>query len=186
MKNSFKIRVKEILNGGGEECFGEVGNIFKIKDGQFFDLDGYKWSNDGEGFENVEQVNDYFGENKDFGAKFELVEESSVIIDMTEGKRNPKDYIKTGVVLEFANGERYLALNNFCFNQESWITFSRYNDDLIHCYYNEFNIDKIYSSNQGDLSFMLTHTKEVLWERNPKRKLTKEEAEKEFDIEIID
>ena len=186
MINSFKIKIKEILNRGGEDCFGKVGNVFKIKDGKFFDLDGYKWSNDGKGFENIEQVNDYFGENKDFGAKFELVEESSVIMDTTEEKRNPKDYIETGTILEFANGERFLVLNDFCFNQEFWTTFNRYNDDLIHCHYDEFNIDKIYSSNQGNLSFMLTHTKELLWERNPKHKLTKEEAEKEFNIEIID
>jgi len=71
---NFKIRVVENVGEDSIETFGEVGNELEVINGKLIDLDDDSWSGCGTGFEDIDDVNDWFSDLGDYGTVFELVE----------------------------------------------------------------------------------------------------------------
>ena len=74
---SFKVRVVENIGVDSIECFGEVGNELDVIGGQLIDLEDDSWNGCGTGFEDIDDVNDWFSDLGDYGTVFELVEEGA-------------------------------------------------------------------------------------------------------------
>ena len=71
----FKIRVVENIGEESLGVFGEPGREFEVVNGEFYDLECDTWNNDGDVFENVGDINGYFGQQDSFQTVFELVDE---------------------------------------------------------------------------------------------------------------
>mgnify|MGYP007098875713 CR=1 FL=1 len=54
--STFKIA----LENASIDWLGEVGHVFEVVNGVFKDIDGHTWSNNGRGFHDVEEINQYF------------------------------------------------------------------------------------------------------------------------------
>lgn len=70
-----KIRVVENIGEESEDAFGLDGSVLTVNDGVFMDIEGFPWSRDRVGFENIKQVNEYFATADEYQTKFELVED---------------------------------------------------------------------------------------------------------------
>lgn len=71
-----KIRVVENIGSDSEDTFGEPGTVLTVADGTFEDLDGFGWNYpDESGYEDVDQINEYFSEEDEYRTVFELVED---------------------------------------------------------------------------------------------------------------
>lgn len=75
---NFRIRVVKNIGDWSEKCFGTPGTEFKVKNGSFRDRNCFKWDNDlvpFNDFNDVEEINQYFGANDYWQTIFEEVNE---------------------------------------------------------------------------------------------------------------
>lgn len=70
-----KIRVVENIGEESENAFGLDGSVLAVNYGVFMDIEGFPWSRDRVGFENIKQVNEYFATADEYQTVFELVED---------------------------------------------------------------------------------------------------------------
>lgn len=103
--------------------------------------------------------------------------------------------LKTGLVVEYANREKALVVNNRLLSLDGYNLLESYNDDLTCCSNPNYNIDRIYTVNVNALygleDFLNPDTSDLIWEREgitPKpQKMTKAEIEARlgYEIEIV-
>ena len=49
--------------------------MLSVSNGILYGTDSFCWYRDREGFDNLDEINEYFAENDEFKTKFELVED---------------------------------------------------------------------------------------------------------------
>ena len=178
----------------GYRVFGKIGSVLEVKDGKLVDAGGFTWNNNGALFKNFKEFQEFFLSNDVYNAYFKEVKDN--------GKVNifKKSDFKDGMIVEISdtngNSDRFLLLNG-CLIGSSLIggkILFDYNDDLKcnilynnNTYTNTYSIDKVYKSvnKPYSVSVMFSDTfLELVWEREPKRKMTLAEIEKELGYEI--
>lgn len=82
--DNFKIRVVKIIGDCSVDVFGSIGTVFEVKNGVFKDKEGFTWTNDGELYKSVEDINNQINkEDCSFRTRFELVKEQQDEYDLT-------------------------------------------------------------------------------------------------------
>ena len=96
--------------------------------------------------------------------------------------------LKSGMVVECHNGDRYLVVNDRLINHEGWLRISNFSNNLSSDSV-EFTIDKVYETIGYNFQTLFNDGKlTLIWEREaPAKKMTVEEIEKElgYKVEII-
>lgn len=104
--------------------------------------------------------------------------------------------LKTGMVIEIRNGERYLILRKddgvlYAVRNEDWFDIHEkgdYNSDLTDSEFKEYDIMKIYEPCVNSLRAMLNnYVSDPIWERKNQKKMTVSEICKElgYEVEIV-
>ena len=103
--------------------------------------------------------------------------------------------LKTGLVVEYANGERGLVINDRILDDDGYNMLESYNEDLT-CVNPHYTINRIYTINLNEVysfkDFLSSDSLELLWERKEPvsqlRKMTKAEIEAQlgYEIEIVE
>ncbi len=75
---NFKIRVVENIGSWSKRLFGTPGTILVVTNGSFNDLDDFEWDYDDNPFSNIDEINEFFGEEDQWNTIFELVVEQEV------------------------------------------------------------------------------------------------------------
>ena len=87
-----------------------------------------------------------------------------------------KSDLKNGMVVELASGSRALVINGLLLFEDSYQGLSAYKDDLTtKIFNNEFQINKVFKSKLYNLCDVLTDDLSLIWEREEKPKLSKED-----------
>lgn len=102
--------------------------------------------------------------------------------------------LKTGLVVEYANGERALVVNDRLLSDDGYNMLESYNEDLT-CDNPCYTINRIYTINVDEVynleDFLSFENLELIWERknfvSEPRKMTKSEIEDllGYEIEIV-
>lgn len=104
--------------------------------------------------------------------------------------------LKTGLVVEYANGERALVVKNRLLSVDGYNSLeTSYNEDLT-CLNPRYTINRIYALNLNEVykleDFLSLNSLELLWERKGAtshvKKMTKAEIEAQlgYEIEIVE
>lgn len=103
--------------------------------------------------------------------------------------------LKTGLVVEYANGERALVVKNRLLSVDGYNSLESYNEDLT-CSNPRYTINRIYTVDLNEVysfkDFLSSDSLELLWERKEPvsklRKMTKAEIEAQlgYEIEIVE
>ena len=87
-----------------------------------------------------------------------------------------KSDLKNGMVVELASGSRALVINGLLLFEDGYQGLSGYKDDLTtKIFNNEFQINKVFKSKLYNLCDVLTDDLSLIWEREEKSKLSKED-----------
>ena len=165
---NFKARVKSNIGGSSASYFGRVGNVLEVQNGILFDLDGFKWDNDGKYFNSFKELEEYFLKRVDLAkTEFELAEDIEF--------KNIKNGLEYNLSLEIDEENDF---NEMIKNNEKLLYLSHYyniNSDNIH----EFSewIQKV----DG---YVQNYKRKL----NRRKRITKEEIEERlgYKIEIIE
>lgn len=110
--------------------------------------------------------------------------------EMFEKVEFTKSDLKNGMVVEYRNGKRRVVVEDKVIDEYGHMLISDFNDAFEHCCLGDgCAIDKVYKSKAGYLSaYFDDENLELIWERNPAKKMTIAEIEKElgYKIEIVD
>lgn len=99
-----------------------------------------------------------------------------------------KSDLKDGMVVEYRDGGRALVLGDWLFDETSCLLIENFNDNFENCYDGKNSVDKVYTSNAHSLSeYFDNNMLKLIWKRNPVKKMTIAEIEKElgYKIEIV-
>lgn len=99
-----------------------------------------------------------------------------------------KSDLKDGMVVEYRDGGRALVLGGWLFDETSCLLIENFNDNFENCYDGKNSVDKVYTSNAPSLSeYFDNNMLKLIWKRNPVKKMTIAEIEKElgYKIEIV-
>jgi hypothetical protein len=189
---NFKIRVVENIGAYSYRKFGSPGSILRVIDGVFKDKESSIWTNDGEKYNDPEDINKHFSEKDEWQTLFELVEEN----------RMTKSDLKTGMRVTHRDGESLIVLRGCdftgCipsgeedvivnFEKKSWSSFTHINDDLTNQCRHSCDIVKVESpSHPFDIFVNANYS--TVWTRKEKKLMTIAEIEKilGYTFEIVE
>lgn len=125
---------------------------------------------------------------------FYKIKEDKGFWHWTDGMFEPKiinftkSDLKDGMVVEYRDGGRALVLGDWLFDETSCLLIENFNDNFENCYDGKNSVDKVYTSNAHSLSeYFDNNMLKLIWKRNPVKKMTIAEIEKElgYKIEIV-
>lgn len=98
-----------------------------------------------------------------------------------------KSDLQDGMVVEYRNGKRRMVLGDKFIGEYHYLLINDFNDSLENNYSPD-SVDKVYKSYASNLlEYFDDENIELIWERNPAKKMTIAEIEKElgYKIEIV-
>ena len=144
---------------------------------------GFNWINNIDGdektcwFTGFSEIYYYLESNK---IKWSPMSFDNYIIEYSTLKEKiktmTKSDLKNGMVVELASGSRALVINGLLLFEDGHRGLSAYKDDLTtKIFNNEFQINKVFKSKLYKLCDVLTDDLTLIWEREEKSKLSKED-----------
>ena len=115
--------------------------------------------------------------------------------DCEEIEKKPfgKQDLKTGMLVQFRDGDVYMFINDTFVSDEGWLSLDGFDKDLNYAYDDEYDIMKVSKVFEGYLLMPKnwnekTLNNNLLWEREETKKMTVSEIQKElgYKIEIIE
>lgn len=112
------------------------------------------------------------------------------LINTENMKEFTKNDLKTGMIVELNNGNRYLLVNDTLIGVTGQMNFSHYNENLIYNGDNTYNINKVYLHENHYWGRGFNETLKslcgatLLWERPKEVELTMQEIADKFGIPV--
>ena len=147
---------------------------------------GFKWVNHIDGYEEktcwhtgFSEIYYYLESNQITWSTRDFENESIEYSTLKEKmKTMNKSDLKNGMVVELASGSRALVINGLLLFEDGYQGLSGYKDDLTtKIFNNEFQINKVFKSKLHNLCTVLTDDLTLIWEREEKSKLSKEDKQ---------
>ena len=107
--------------------------------------------------------------------------------DMFEKKTAfTKENLKSGMVVEYANGERRLVVDDVLLANNAWVSLGDFKNDLTSSI-GDLTINAVYKKRNAPLASVLSNPGELLWKREEIVEMTLEEVCKELgkNIKIV-
>ena len=96
--------------------------------------------------------------------------------DMFEKKTAfTKENLKSGMVVEYANGERRLVVDDVLLANDTWAPLEHFENDLTH-FTGDMTINAVYEKRNTPLASVLSNPGELLWKREEAVEMAPEEA----------
>lgn len=94
-----------------------------------------------------------------------------------------KENLKSGMVVEYANGERRLVVDDVLLANNAWVSLGDFKNDLTSSI-GDLTINAVYKKRNAPLASVLSNPGELLWKREEIVEMTLEEVCKELGKSI--